>query len=98
MNTSIGSGWRDWPRAAAVRVDEEAVHVRLLDGRELAVPINWFGFLERRTDTELRDVTIIEGGRGLWWESIDEGVSVPSLLGLPEVPDQARTLDAETRE
>ena len=25
----------------------------------------------------------IEGGLGIWWEELDEGVSVPTLLGLP---------------
>jgi hypothetical protein len=27
----------------------------------------------------------VEGGEGIWWEQLDEGVSVPGLLGLPHV-------------
>ena len=86
MNTSTESRWGDWPRAAEISVDPNAVRVLLVDGRELRVPFNWFGFLNGRTEAELRDVAIIAGGEGLWWETIDEGVSVPSLLGLPEDP------------
>ena len=86
MRTSIDSRWQDWPRAAAISVARDAVTVRLVDGRVLSLPIDWFGFLVGRTEAEQRDVAIIEGGEGLWWETIDEGASVPSLLGLPEDP------------
>jgi len=86
MATSADSTWETWPRAAEISVDPDAVRVRLVDGREVRVPFAWFGFLDGRTEAELRDVAIIGDGEGLWWETIDEGVSVPSLLGLPEDP------------
>lgn len=86
MSTSTDNPWDVWPRAAAVDVRPDGVRVRLVDGREIRMPFDWFGFLDGRTETELQDVSIIAGGEGLWWETIDEGVSVPSLLGLPENP------------
>ena len=86
MTTSANSTWESWPRAAEVGIDPDAIRIRLIDGRELRVPIEWFGFLAERSEAELRDVAIIGGGEGLWWETLDEGVSVPSLLGLPEDP------------
>ena len=86
MSASAGNRWDDWPRAAEVRVDPDSVWVRLVDGRELRVPFEWFGFLHDRTPAEVADVQIDGHGDSLWWESIDEEVSVPSLLGLPENP------------
>jgi len=77
--------WATWPRAVAVHVDGEAVHAQLVDGREITVPIEWFGFLAAGTDAERRNATIEEEGRALFWEDLDESVSVPSLLGLPEL-------------
>src|SRR5579859_6588679 len=86
MSTSIDSRWQNWPRARAVHVDSDAVHVRLVDGRELAVPIEWFGFLAAGTEEQRRDFRIQGDGDGIWWDTLDEGVSVPGLLGLGEMP------------
>lgn len=96
MNTSLSSQWDSWPRAASVAVDQAAVRVRLVDGRELSVPIAWFGFLDEATDAERQEVEIIERGEGIWWDSVDEGVSVPSLLGLSEMPPPDPTLRSYT--
>lgn len=86
MSTSIDSRWQDWPRANAVHVDSDSVHVRLVDGRELTVPIEWFGFLAAGTQDQRQDVRIQGDGDGIWWDGLDDGVSVPSLLGLGEMP------------
>jgi len=71
------------PTAVAVEVDSTRLHVLLADGRELYVPLDWFGWLSSATDVQRADFEIIEGGRGIWWDAIDEGLSVPGLLGLP---------------
>jgi hypothetical protein len=86
MSTSTDSRWQDWPRARAVQVDADAVHVRLVDGRGLTVPIEWFGFLAAGTEAERQDFRIQGDGDGIWWDTLDDGVSVPSLLGLGEMP------------
>jgi len=78
--------WHDWPRARTVHVDAEAVHVHLVDGRELTVPIEWFGFLAAGTQAQWQDLRILGDGEGIWWDALDEGVSVPGLLGLGEMP------------
>jgi hypothetical protein len=57
--------------------------VALEDGRELLVPLAWFRWLEGATDAQRADLEVIEYGLGIWWEELDEGVSVPWLLGLP---------------
>jgi hypothetical protein len=47
------------------------------------VPLAWFRWLEGATDAQRADLEVIEYGLGIWWEALDEGVSVPWLLGLP---------------
>jgi hypothetical protein len=49
------------------------------------VPVRWFDWLESAADEQRSDLDLIEGGEGIWWEQLDEGVSVPGLLGLPHV-------------
>ena len=53
------------------------------DGRRLAVPVSWFTWLASADDQGLSDFEIIEDGQGIWWNTIDEGLSVPGLFGLP---------------
>lgn len=71
------------PTATAATVIGDRLSVTLNDGRELAVPISWFGWLADAPVAKRTDLRIIENGLGLWWEQLDEGVSVPGLLGLP---------------
>lgn len=72
-------------RAVAARVEAGRLHVVLVDGREVLVPTSWFAWLDAATATQQAEVTIIEGGLGLWWEPLDEGLSVPGLLSQPHV-------------
>lgn len=76
----------DWPRAVAAHADAERLWVQLADGRELSLPLSWFDFLGEATEKQRQNLRVIEGGAGLWWDEVDEGVSVPRLLGLPEDP------------
>jgi hypothetical protein len=71
------------PTATRVEVDATWLRVGLADGRELAVPLAWFDWLMAASEVERADFEIIENGQGVWWTSIDEGLSVPGLLGLP---------------
>ncbi len=72
-----------YPLAAGVEVSQEWLRVDLRDGRRLSVPVSWFEWLARANDAARADFEIIEGGEGIWWNSIDEGLSVPGLFGLP---------------
>lgn len=71
------------PRAASAVVDADRLKVALQDGRELSVPLAWFRWLDGATEAQRTDLEVIEYGLGIWWETLDEGVSVPWLLGLP---------------
>ena len=71
------------PRASAAVIDADRLRVSLEDGRELSAPLAWFHWLDGATAKQLLDFEIIEYGLGIWWEELDEGISVPWLLGLP---------------
>jgi len=86
MSSSAGSTLLSRPRAVCARVDADRLWVSLEDGRDVSVPVTWFEWLARATDDQRHDIRIIEGGAGIWWEQLEDGVSVPWLFGLPESP------------
>jgi predicted RNase H-like HicB family nuclease len=86
MSTSTNNAWLTWPRAASARVEADQLCVELTDGREITVPLNWFDWLVSATQNQREGLQIVEDGAGIWWEPLEDGVSVPSLLGLPEYP------------
>jgi len=68
--------------ASAVDVwfDENKMYVRLVDGRELGVPIDWFPQLRDASDEDKNNWRFIGRGTGIHWEAIDEDLSVVGLL------------------
>lgn len=56
--------------------------VSLADGREIAVPLDWFPDLAAASPKDRKSWQLIGGGLGIRWETIDEDVSVESLLRL----------------
>ena len=82
MSSSIKAPDRH-PTAASAEIDGERLHVTFMDGRDLYVPVAWFGWLSSATDNQKLDFEIIEAGEGIWWRQLEDGVSVPGLLGLP---------------
>ena len=69
--------------ATGVYFDDKLIHVRLSDGREISVPLEWFPRLHRATDEQRQQWEFIGRGVGIHWEDIDEDISVAGLLGLP---------------
>lgn len=72
------------PLAATAAVVGDRLSITLRDGRELSVPIEWFSWLAGASEVDRANLRIVEGGLGLWWEHLDEGLSVPGLMGLPD--------------
>ncbi len=70
-------------RAASVRSNSDTLTVNLVDGRVLSVPLAWFPRLQQASQQDRDKWRLIGEGEGIHWESIDEDVSVPRLLGLP---------------
>ncbi len=73
------------PRATAAVIDDERLRVTLADGRDVSIPTSWYAWLHDATTAQQADLAIIEGGLGTWWEQLDDGLSVPGLLGQPHV-------------
>ncbi|MDP3878997.1 MAG: DUF2442 domain-containing protein [Dehalococcoidales bacterium] len=69
-------------KASKVWFDSHMMHVHLLDGREIKVPIEWFPKLRSATDEQKKDWRLIGRGIGIHWEAIDEDISVASLLRI----------------
>ena len=84
MTSSVSSPINH-PTAVAAEVKDDRLHLTLADGRELFVPVGWFPWLAAATAEQRTDLEIIEGGQGIWWESLEDSLSVPGLLGLPHV-------------
>lgn len=78
MSTSVNS--MRPPGATQVNVTDDRLVVELSDGRSLSVPISWYPRLEYATPTERSDWTLVGGGSGIHWESLDEDISVQALI------------------
>ena len=72
------------PRATGVDFTEDALVVRLEDGRSLSVPLAWLPRLKNAPDKERRGYELVDGGEEIRWDAIDEDLSVAALLGLPD--------------
>ena len=71
------------PRAKLVNIQDDMLTVHLVDGRILRVPLAWFPRLQQATQEQHSEWELSGEGEGIHWESIDEDISVPLLLGLP---------------
>jgi len=70
------------PLAVDVSCTDTALRVFLADGREISVPLAWSPRLVAATAEQRKEWRLIGGGIGIHWESIDEDISVESLLRL----------------
>lgn len=66
--------------ATKVMFEESKMIVLLSDGREVAVPIDWFPKLRDASETERNHWRLIGNGEGIHWPDLDEDVSVSGLL------------------
>ena len=69
--------------AAEVGFSDEMLRVRLSDGRELSVPLEWFPALRDASPEQRTYCQLIGGGVGIHWPDLDEDISVEGLLGNP---------------
>ena len=58
----------------------EKLYVLLEDGRELAVPVDWFPKLRDATDEQRNNWRFIGGGEGIHWKDLDEDILIQGLL------------------
>jgi hypothetical protein len=48
------------------------------------VPLAWFDWLASAGPAQRADLEIVEGGHGIWWPGLDDGLSVARLMGGSE--------------
>lgn len=70
------------PLAVDVSCNNDKLQVILADGREISVPLKWYPRLVEATPRDRNDWQLLGGGLGIHWESLDEDVTVESLLRL----------------
>lgn len=71
-------------RATDVTLTDDAMVVRLRDGRVLSVPLTWFPQLQGMTRERRTRWQLIGDGIGFHWPELDLDISVAGLLGLPD--------------
>lgn len=73
----------------AVKFDDHAVdvsftatslHCVLADGREISAPLEWFPRLRDADEKQRNEWRFIGNGIGIHWPSIDEDISVRTLM------------------
>lgn len=71
-------------RAVDVTFTDDALVVRLKDGRVLSVPLGWFPRLCEATREQRSNWRAIGDGVGIHWPELDEDISVAGLLGVAD--------------
>jgi hypothetical protein len=75
---------RSEPRIQEVRVTEDEIIARLVDGRVISVPLAWSWRLSEATPKQRAHFRLIGSGQGVHWPDVDEDISVEGMLhGVP---------------
>jgi hypothetical protein len=60
--------------------DFDMMHIRLLDGREISMPLEWYPELRDANSEQRNKWRPIGRGIGIHWDELDEDISVAALL------------------
>jgi len=71
-------------RAAKAEVSNGKIYVQLNDGREMYVPLAYFPELLSIGEGRLKKLEIVERGRGIFFNDVDEAISIASIFGARE--------------
>lgn len=83
MNSSAFDNENSKPLKA--RSDGSHLTVALVDGRTVTAPLWWYPFLAGLNLDQLNNIELMEDG--IWWEAVDEGISIKSILLGLKMPD-----------
>jgi hypothetical protein len=72
------------PRASAVELVPDGLLVHLKDGRTLTIPLEWFPRLRDASEADRQNFELYADGYAIHWPALDEDLSIPGLLGLPD--------------
>ncbi|RKZ26002.1 DUF2442 domain-containing protein [bacterium] len=78
MNTSIKDKFPVLARS--VRFTKYMMFIRLSDGREIGIPLEWFPALSSAKPEQLKKWKLIGNGIGIHWDELDEDILVEPLL------------------
>ena len=67
-------------RAVDIVINDVNFVVKLSDGSAVEIPYDWFPRLLHSTPEDREDWMLMDNGRGIHWETIDEDISVPGLV------------------
>ena len=67
-------------KAVDIVIDEIEFVVKCSGGNVLHIPFDWFPRLLHATHEERGDWMLIDDGRGIHWERVDEDISVAGLV------------------
>ena len=81
MSTSVISAE---PRAQTIAFVADGLMVPLKDGRTLTVPLEWFPRLRDASEADRHNYELYADGFAIHWPALDEDISIPGLLGLPD--------------
>lgn len=77
------------PHAVDVHTTADTLSVDLSDGPTISVPLGWYPRLEHASPDERSNWRLIRKSQGIYWEEIDEDISVEDLLaGKPSGESQ----------
>ena len=63
-----------------IKFTSDELIVYLKDGRKLYVPLSWYPSLSHAAKKELENYEILGDGEGVYWEDLDEDLSVKGFL------------------
>lgn len=66
--------------AVDVSFTKTSLHFILADGREISAPLEWFPLLRDASTADRNNWRLIGNGIGVHWPSIDEDISVRTLM------------------
>lgn len=83
-----------------IQIKDNKLASVLSDGREVATPLSWYEPLQKLSESELSNYTLICGGTGVEWEAIDYQLSLEGMmLGInPSKKPKAVRLNISIRE
>ena len=77
------------PEARDASVSQDALRVKLSDGRAISVPLAWYPRLVHATPEERNNWQLIGDGQGIHWPDLDEDISVEGMIaGRPSGESQ----------
>ncbi|MDY0136532.1 MAG: DUF2442 domain-containing protein [Thiomicrospira sp.] len=63
-----------------VHIDDQFLHVDLMDGRRISTPIHWYPELEQATLNDLKHYQFICDGTGIEWSTLDYHLNIENML------------------